>query len=125
MTSSGATGAGVRLADTGQVDVTGLDHWRGDHEDHQQHQHHVDVGHDIDLVHQASLAHGRYSQVALQDVGELLDEALETHRQPVDVVGEAVVRHHGRDGGEQADGGGDQRLGDARRNGGERRAGDI
>jgi hypothetical protein len=38
---------------------------------------------------------------------------------------EAVVGKHGRNGGEQADGGGDQRFGDARGDGGERRLADV
>jgi hypothetical protein len=58
--------------------------------------------------------------VALQDVGELLDEGLELDGDAVDVAREAVVGHHRRDGREQADGGGHQGLGDARRHGGQR-----
>ena len=77
----------------------------------------------------ASLAHaaGRRRRrrrhragVALQDVRELLDEGLELDGDAVDVAREAVVGDHRRDRGEQADRGGDQRLGDAGRDGGER-----
>ena len=57
----------------------------------------------------------------LQDVGELLHEALEADREPVDVVRVAVVGDHRRNRREQADGGGDQRLGDAGRHLRERR----
>src|SRR5574343_1501233 len=51
------------------------------------------------------------AQVALQDVGELLDEGLLVDGHAVDVARKAVVLHHGRYGGKQADGGGHQRLG--------------
>src|SRR5688572_595044 len=51
----------------------------------------------------------------VQDVRELLHEALEAVGEPVDVVRVAVVRHDRRDGGEQADRGRDQRLGDSGR----------
>ena len=44
----------------------------------------------------------------------------ELDRDAVDVAREAVVGHHRGDGGEQADRGGHQRLGDARRHGGQR-----
>jgi hypothetical protein len=60
------------------------------------------------------------ADVALQDVGELFDEGLQLDGDPVDVAREAVVGHHRRDGREQADGGGHQRLGNARRHGGQR-----
>ena len=53
--------------------------------------------------------------LALQDVRELFDERLVAHREPVDVVRVAVVGDDRGNGGEQADGGGDQRLGDAGR----------
>src|SRR5262245_60291116 len=54
-------------------------------------------------------------RLALEGVGELLHEALEADREAVDVVREAVVRHHRRYRGEQADRGRDQCLGDPRR----------
>src|SRR5690348_11983583 len=60
-------------------------------------------------------------RLAMQDVRELLHEALEAVAQPLDVVGVAVVGHHRRDRGEEADRGGDQRLGDAGRDLRERR----
>src|SRR5437868_8558554 len=53
--------------------------------------------------------------LTLQDVRELFDEGLEADREAVDVVRVAVVRDHRRNRGEQADRGGDERLGDARR----------
>src|SRR4051812_46445031 len=59
---------------------------------------------------------GVRAQVALQDVRELLDEGLEAVGDTVDVACEAVVRDHGGDRGEQADGRGDERLRDAGRN---------
>src|SRR5574337_655774 len=70
-----------------------------------------------------SMSRGRTgvrAQVALQDVGELLDEGLLVDGHAVDVAREAVVGDHGRNGGEQADGGGHQGLGDAGRHGGQR-----
>lgn len=57
----------------------------------------------------------------LQDVGELFHIGVEARGQTIDVGGEAVVRHHRRNRGEQADGGGHQRFGDARRHGAQRR----
>src|SRR6185295_1062374 len=54
-------------------------------------------------------------RLPVKDVGELFHEALEAVAEPVDIVRVAVVGDHRRNGGEQADGGGDQRLGDARR----------
>src|SRR5678809_518401 len=54
-------------------------------------------------------------RLPVKDVGELFHEALEAVAEPVDVVRIAVVGDHRRNGGEQADGRGDQRLGDARR----------
>src|ERR1700754_561090 len=54
-------------------------------------------------------------RLTLQDVRELFDEGFETDCQAVDIVSVAVVRHHGRDGREQADCRGDERLGNARR----------
>src|SRR5512143_3710899 len=51
----------------------------------------------------------------LQDVGDLLHEAFHAVREAVDVVRVAVVGDHRWDRGEQAHGGGDQRLGDAGR----------
>ena len=56
----------------------------------------------------------------LQDVRELLDERLVARREPVDVVRVAVVADDRGNGREKADGGGDQRFGDARRDVGER-----
>src|SRR6185312_17285777 len=49
----------------------------------------------------------------LENVQEFFHEALEADGQAVDLAGVAVVGQHGRDGGEQADGGCYQRLGDA------------
>src|SRR3989442_7256261 len=66
-----------------------------------------------------------FHRLAMEDVGELLHEALEAVAQALDVVRVAVVRHHRRDGGEQADRRGDQRLGDARRHLRERRLLDV
>src|SRR3989475_12292090 len=60
-------------------------------------------------------------RLAMEAVGELIHEALEAVAQALDVVRVAVVRHHRRDGGEQADRRGDERLGDARRHLRERR----
>src|SRR5712691_2061159 len=60
-------------------------------------------------------------RLAMEDVGELLHEALEAIAQALDVVRVAVVRYHRRDGGEQADRRGDERLGDAGRHLRERR----
>src|SRR5262245_50553477 len=54
-------------------------------------------------------------RLAMEDVGELFHEALETIGEAVDVVRVAVVCHYRRDRGEQADRGRDQRLGDAGR----------
>jgi len=59
------------------------------------------------------------AQIALQDVRELLDEGLEADRHAIDVAGKAVVGHHRRDRGEQADGRGYQRFGDTGRHGGQ------
>src|SRR5690606_4271640 len=57
--------------------------------------------------------------LALQDGAELLGEALVAHGQAFDARGEAVVGPHCRNRHEQADGGGEQRLGDARRHRGD------
>src|SRR5438477_2223023 len=59
-------------------------------------------------------AHEPRLRLPLQDVGELLHEALEAHGEAIDVVREAVVGHYGRYGREQADRGRDQGLGDPR-----------
>src|SRR2546426_3180197 len=64
-------------------------------------------------------------RLAMEDVGELLHEALEAVAQALDVVRVAVVRHHRRDGGKQADRRGDERLGDAGRHLRERRLLDV
>src|ERR1700761_8972301 len=58
--------------------------------------------------------------VALQDVGELVAEAVQRGGDAVDVAREAVVGEDRRDRGGQADRGRDERLGDARRHGGQR-----
>src|SRR5690554_6238355 len=50
--------------------------------------------------------------LALQDIQKLVDEAVEAQRQAVDLVRIAVVGDNRRNGGEQADGGGNERLGD-------------
>ena len=63
---------------------------------------------------------GHLARVALQDVGELLDEGLQLDRDAVDVARETVVGDHRRDRSEQADRGGDQRFGDAGRHCGQR-----
>src|SRR5437879_12689044 len=60
-------------------------------------------------------------RLAMEDVAELLHEALEAVAQALDLVRVAVVRHHRRDRGEQADRRGDERLGDAGRHLRERR----
>src|SRR5574343_277662 len=57
------------------------------------------------------------SHLALDDVGELFHERLVAGGQTVAVVREAVVGKHGGDRREQANGGGDQRFGDARGDG--------
>src|SRR3954462_6127555 len=44
--------------------------------------------------------HGQRAEVALQDVGEFLDEGLHPDGHAVDVARVAVVRDHGRNGGE-------------------------
>src|SRR5918996_5021470 len=54
-------------------------------------------------------------RLAVEDVGELLHEALEAVGEAVDVVRIAVVRDDRRNRGEQADRRGDERLGDAGR----------
>src|SRR4051794_1127652 len=54
-------------------------------------------------------------RLALQDVRELFDEGLEADRQTVDVVRVAVIRDHRGNRGKEADRGGGQCLGDARR----------
>src|SRR6185503_13499712 len=64
-----------------------------------------------------TLPHG----LPVEDVGELLHEAFEARGEALDVVRIAVVRDHRGDRGEQADGGGDQRFGDAGRDLRERR----
>ena len=77
-----------------------------------------DGGHRVVLQRdgrRAARGAGIAAGVALQDVRELLDEALELDRDAVDVAGEAVVGDDRRDRREQADRGGDQRLGDAGR----------
>src|SRR5947207_2752680 len=60
-------------------------------------------------------------RLAMQDVRELFHEALEPVADALDVVRVAVIGHDRRDRGEQADGGGDERFGDARRDLRERR----
>ena len=111
-----------RLPDAGQFHAAGGHHRRGDHEDDEQNEHHVDIGHDVDLIDEAAaLAHdggffaetGGLAQVALENVGELFHEALKTDGEAVDVVREAVVGDKGGNRGKQANGGGDQRLGNA------------
>src|SRR5688572_4054316 len=57
----------------------------------------------------------------MQDVRELLHEALEAVREALDVVRVAVIGDDRRNRGEKTDGGGDERLGDARRHLRERR----
>src|SRR5215472_1032304 len=64
-------------------------------------------------------------RLALEDIGELLHEALEAHREPVDVVREAVVGHHRGYRREEADRRGDQRLRDPRGDRGESRLRDV
>src|SRR5690606_876340 len=55
--------------------------------------------------------------LALQDGAVLVGEALVALRQPIHAGGVAVVRPGRRDRDEQADGGGEQRLGNARGHG--------
>src|SRR5262245_43165162 len=50
------------------------------------------------------------AQAALEDAGQLLGKGVEAVLEAVDLVGEEVVGHDGRDRGEQAHGGGDQGL---------------
>ena len=57
--------------------------------------------------------------MSVEDVRELVDEGLEAVGQTLDLVGVAVVGDDGRDGGKEADGGGDQGLGDAGGHGGQ------
>ena len=116
VTSSGCDRRRELAADRRQLDLAGADQRRRDHEDDEQHQHHVDVRHDVDLVDRfARRGACRSSSLPLQDVRELLDERLVAHREAVDVVRVAVVADHRGNRGEEADRGGDQRLGDARR----------
>src|SRR5690606_35458790 len=56
----------------------------------------------------------------LQNVRELLHEALEAHRDAIHVMGEAVVGDHGGNRRKQADGRGDERFGNPRGNGRQR-----
>src|SRR6202789_130622 len=53
--------------------------------------------------------------VALQNCRELFDEGVEPQPQGADLIGKPVVRNHRGNRREQADGRGDQRLGDTRR----------
>src|SRR5688572_30061824 len=64
-------------------------------------------------------------RLPLQDRGELLAEGVVARSDAVDLGGEAVVRPHRRDRGEQAHRGRDQRLGDAWRDGGDGRLLDV
>ena len=59
--------------------------------------------------------------VALQNGGELFHERVVAHFEAPDLVGVAVEGDHRGNRREQADGRGDQRLGDARRHHRERR----
>ena len=59
--------------------------------------------------------------VTLKYGRELFDKRVEPEFQPAHLIGKSVVGHDGRDGGEQADGGGDQRLCNPGRHGRERR----
>src|SRR6195952_667028 len=63
---------------------------------------------------------GHRAGVSLQDVRELLDEALELAGDAVDVASESVVGDHRRDRGEEADRRRHERFGDAGRDGRER-----
>src|SRR5450830_149055 len=117
----------------GQIDHTRIVGRRHHHENDQQHQHHVDIRHDVDFrleftatatAHATAIerTHQQCSllaRLALQDVGEFLDEAFEADRQAVDVVRKTVVGNHGWNGSEQADGGSDQCFGNAGRDGGQ------
>src|SRR5690606_3478943 len=71
----------------------------------------------------AGTCEGRASLVgavlALQDRAEFFGEGFIAHRQPLHPRGVAVVGPGGRDGHEQADGGGEQRLGNTRRDRGD------
>ena len=112
-----------------QIDHARIVRRRHHHEDDQEHQHHVDVGHDVDLGLEfaaAATAHAagkgrrhqygsRLTRLALQDVRKFFDEALEADRKAVDIVRKTIVSHHRWNRREQADGGRDQRFGDAGR----------
>src|SRR5688572_30815255 len=58
-------------------------------------------------------------EVTLHDVEEVVGEGLHLRRQHLGLAGEVVERHDRRDGGDQADRRRDERLGHARRDGGE------
>src|SRR5215475_13921929 len=62
-------------------------------------------------------------EVPLDDVEVVLLEGVHLGAQHPDPAREVVVRHHGRDRGDQADRGREQRLGDVRADGGERGGG--
>jgi len=57
--------------------------------------------------------------LSLQEVGEFFDEGVVLNGEAFGVGDEVVVRQHGRYRREQADGGGNQRFGDARRDAGD------
>ena len=119
-----------------QVDVDAADdHRRHHHEDDQQHQHHVDQRGDVDLRPDlplgrrlrgrargraaASADHGKVGHaVASQDRVDQLGRGLvDVDGDVVDPRDEVVVEPDRDDRDAEADGGGDQRLGDAGRHG--------
>ena len=57
--------------------------------------------------------------MSLQEVGEFFDEGVVFDDEGFGASDEVVVGDDGRDGREQADGGGNQRFGDARRDAGD------
>src|SRR5665647_2238922 len=66
------------------------------------------------MIKLLSVSRGRLrADVALQDVGKLFNESLQLDGDAVNIAGKAVVGHHCRYGGEQANGSGYQCLGDA------------
>ena len=67
----------------------------------------------------AALVVAGEDDLSLQEVGEFFDEGVVLNGEAFRVGDEVVVRQHGRYRREQADGGGNQRFGDARRDAGD------
>src|SRR5450830_863364 len=119
-----------RFFSIGQIDHARVVGRRHHHENDQQHQQYVDIRYDVDFrlecaatttAHAAAIerTHQQCSllaRLALQDVGEFLDEAFEADRQAVDIVRKTVVGNHGWNRRKQADGSSDERFGNTGRN---------